>query len=53
MKAYKVTFINYGEPTVAYHYNRTEKAIRKGYALEGLKVVSVEEIRPESKEVLL
>ena len=24
-KAYKVTIMNYGEPMIAYHYNKTKK----------------------------
>ena len=41
---YKVTYINYGEKAEAYHYNKTEKQIRKQYQLEGLEVVKIERI---------
>lgn len=45
MRVYKVVFINYGEKTEAYHYNKTEKQIREQYQLEGLEVVKIERIR--------
>ena len=45
MKNYKVTIINMGEPMEAYHYGKTEKQIRKQYALEQLKIVSIEEVK--------
>ena len=45
MKVYKVTFINYGEKTEAYHYNKTIKQIKKQYQLEGLEVINIERVR--------
>lgn len=46
-KVYKVTVMNYGEPMIAYHYNKTKKEILKGYALEGLKVIKIEKEKEE------
>ena len=45
LHTYKVKFINFGEITEAFHYNvKSEKQVRKRYALEKLQVVSIEEI---------
>ena len=51
-KAYKVTIMNYGEPMIAYHYNKTKKEILEGYALEGLKVIKIEKCDSTEKSAI-
>lgn len=44
---YKVKFINYGELCEVYHFNKSIKEIKKGYELEKLTVVDIQELEGE------